>query len=202
MTGDRTDDGGERRDSEVSGLPERVAAEAERLTRRAREAVEEAERAGAVRARDRLLAENGFTARVRREESREVLVLYPAEWVEDGAVQPDRIDDIDRGVERPLSGVGDEDWETVDTHNRELAAAVGAAHGSAHGENARALADFAGNHYSKRIESLTGAELSLFVEEYYPRNVWPTDDQRAVVEESIQLVFQQAGEPVPTWRRR
>ena len=74
---------GARAPSEGRDLPERVVTEAERLTRRAREAVEEAERAGAVRARDRLLADHGFTARVRREESREVLVLHPAEWVED-----------------------------------------------------------------------------------------------------------------------
>jgi hypothetical protein len=185
-----------------SDLPERVADEAERLTRRAREAVEEAERAGAVRTRDRLLADHGFTARIRRDESREVLVLYPTEWVEDGTVRPERIDDTDRGIERVLSGSGDEDWSTVDTHNRELAAAVEQAHGTAHGGNARALADFAGNHYSKRIEDLTGAELALFFEEYYPRNVWPTDDQNAVVEESVRLVFEQADEPVPTWRRR
>ena len=188
--------------NEGGDLPERVTTEAERLTRRAREAVEETERAGAVRARDRLLADHGFTARVRREESREVLVLYPAEWVEDGTIQPDRLDDTDRGIERPLSGAGDEDWETVDAHNRELAAAVERAHGEAHGGNARALADFAGNHYNKRIEALTGEELALFLEEYYPRNVWPTDDQNAVVEESMRLVFRKAGEPVPSWRRR
>ena len=193
---------GERAPSEGGDLPERVVTEAERLTRRAREAAEETERASAVRARDRLLADHGFTARVRREESREVLVLHPAEWVEDGTIQPDRIDDTDRGIERPLSGAGNEDWEAADAHNRELAAAVEQAHGEAHGGNARALADFAGNHYSKRIEALTGEELALFLEEYYPRNVWPTDDQKAVVEESIQLVFRQAGEPVPSWRRR
>jgi len=193
---------GARAPSEGSDLPERVVTEAERLTRRAREAVEEAERAGAVRARDRLLADHGFTARVRREESREVLVLHPAEWVEDGTIQPDHINDTDRGIERPLSGAGNEDWETADAHNRELAAAVERAHGEAHGGNARALADFAGNHYSKRIEALTGEELALFLEEYYPRNVWPSDNQKAVVEESIRLVFCQAGEPVPSWRRR
>jgi len=197
MTGEPADEG-----TAGDDLPERVVTEAERLTRRAQEAADEAERAGAVRARDRLLADHGFTARVRREEHREVLVLYPAEWVENATVQVDRIDDTDRGIERPLSGAGDEDWATVNAHNRDLAAAVGEAHSPVHGENARVLADFAGNHYSKRIETLTGEELALFLEEYYPRNAWPSDDQKAVIEESIRLVFQQAGEPVPTWRRR
>ena len=185
-----------------SELPEAVVAEAERLTRRARAASEDAERRGALRARRRLLADYGFRARVREDESRDVLVLYPGEWVADGSVRPDRIDDLDRGVERPLSGVGDDDWAVVDAHNRELAAAVERTHGQAHGANARALAAFAGNHYSKRIEQLTGAELTLFLEEYYPRNVWPTDDQKAVVEESVRLVFEVADEPVPTWRSR
>ena len=198
MTDDRTnnsetDDEGE--------LPTRVIEEAERLTRRAREAVDDTEQAGALRARDRLLADHGFTARIRSED-REVLVLYPAEWVADGTVRPERIDDIDRGVERPLSGTGEDDWASVDTHNRSLAQDVERLRGQAHGANAQALADFAGNHYGKRIERLTGAELRLFLEEYYPRNVWPSDDQKAVVEESVRYVFEQADESVPSWRRR
>jgi hypothetical protein len=182
-------------------LPARVVEEAERLTRRAREAVDDAERAGALRARDRLLADHGFTARIRNED-REVLVLYPTEWVTDGTVRLGRIDDLDRGVERPLSGAGGDDWASVDAHNRDLAQDVERRHGEAHGANAQALADFAGNHYGKRIERLTGAELGLFLEEYYPRNVWPSDDQKAVVEESVRYVFEQAGESVPTVRRR
>jgi len=199
-----SDSGGanSRTDAADSELPEAVIADAERLTRRARAASEDAERRGALRARRRLLADHGFTARVREEASRDVLVIHPEEWVEDGTVQPDRIKDLDRGVERPLSGAGEENWPVVDTHNRELAAAVERAHGPDHGANARALADFAGNHYSKRIEQLTGAELTLFLEEYYPRNVWPTDDQRTVVEESVRLVFEAADEPTPTWRSR
>jgi hypothetical protein len=198
MTDDQTSNSERQNGGE---LPTQVVEEAERLTRQAREAVDDAERAGALRARDRLLAGHGFTARIRSED-REVLVLYPAEWVTDGTVRPERIDDIDRGVERPLSGAGEDDWASVDTHNRNLAQDVERLHGQAHGANAQALADFAGNHYGKRIERLTGPELELFLEEYYPRNVWPSDDQKAVVEESVRLVFEQADESVPTVRRR
>ena len=183
-------------------LPTGVVAEAERLTRRARETIDDRERAGALRTRDRLLADHGFTARVREDDTGAVLVLYPAEWVENDTVRPERIDDTDRGIERPLSGAGTDDWEAVDTHNRELVAAVRRTHGDTHGANATALADFAGNHYAKRIESLTGKELQLFLDEYYPRNAWPTDDQRAVVEESIRLVFEQTAASVPTRRLR
>jgi hypothetical protein len=193
MTERETDDGESRRTDGSDGeLPPEVVDEAERLTRRAREAVDEAERAGALRARGRLLADHGFTARVRSDENREVLVLHPAAWVEDGSIRPGRIEDIDRGVERPLSGPGDEDWKTVDAHNRELARAVEQAHGPVHGANAQALADFASNHYGKRIEELTGEELALFLEEYYRRNVWPTDDQEAVVEQSVRLTVERA----------
>ncbi|ERH08890.1 MAG: hypothetical protein J07HX64_00642 [halophilic archaeon J07HX64] len=205
MTDDQTSDSETQTETEAEDageLPARVVEEAERLTRRAREAVDEAERAGALRARDRLLAGRGFTARLRNEDNREVLVLYPAEWVTDGTVQPGRIDDLGRGVERPLSGAGEDDWASVDTHNRDLARTVERAHGEIHGANAQALADFAGNHYGKRIERLTGTELRLFLEEYYPRNVWPTDDQKAVVEESVRLVFEQTDESVSSWRRR
>ena len=177
-------------------LPADVIERAVRLTRHARRATDDSERAAYLNERRDLLATHGFRARV-RDEDRAVLVLYPDEWVEDGTVHPDRIDDTDRGIERSLEGTGEDDWETVDAHNRELVAAVEDAHGPVHGANAAALADFMGNHYKKRIERATREELQLFFEEYYPRNAWPTDDQKSVVRESVRLVFEQAGVPVP-----
>jgi len=178
-------------------LPERVVDEAYRLTRRARRAVDENEAAAYREAREELLAEHGYRARV-REDDNDVLVLYPDEWVEDGVAQLERIENLDRGVERPLGGPGETDrWEQTEAHNRELAETVAAEHGEVHGANAHALADFMSNHYAKRIETATGDELAEFVEEYFPRNAWPSDDQKAVVEESIRLVFECAGQPVP-----
>jgi hypothetical protein len=173
-------------------IPEEVQREAERLTRRAREAVDERE-AGAYRTdRDERLAEYGYTARV-REEERAVLVLYPTEWVEDGTVHPDRIDDIDRGVEIPLEGPGeDADWEVVAAHNREVAEAVAEEHGPVHGANAAALAEFCNNHYAKPLDQLTEGEREEFLRDYYPRNVWPTEEQKAVVEESVALTVEGA----------
>jgi hypothetical protein len=183
--------------AESEELPEPIIERSEQLTRRARAAVDPNERAAYIDERDELLAEHGFTARVRNDQ-RAVLVLYPDEWVEDGTVYPERIEDIDRGIERPLEGVAESnEWAEIDAHNRDIVAAVEDDHGPVHGANAEALADFMSNHYKKPIERATGDELRLFVEEYFPRNAWPTDDQRAVVEESIRLVFASADEPVP-----
>jgi hypothetical protein len=186
-------------DSDEGGneLPDEVIERAVTLTRRAQSAVDDNERAAYLADRDDLLTEYEFRARV-RDEDRAVLVLYPDEWVEDGTVYPERIENIDRGIERPLEGVGETDnWETIDAHNRDLADAVADKHGPTHGANAHALADFMGNHYSKPIQSATREELELFLEEYFLRNAWPTDDQKAVVRESVHLVFEQAGEPAP-----
>ena len=169
-------------------LPDDVAARARTLTRRMRETVDDNERAAYREERDDLLAEHGYVPRVREDDTGETLVLYPEEWVEDGVVQVDRIDDVDRGVERSLSGVGDDDWATVETHNRAVAERVAGEHGDAHGANAHAFADFMGNHYCKRVETATPAERAEFLEEYFRRNAWPTDDQRAVVERSLRLV--------------
>ena len=178
-------------------LPDEVIERAVTLTRRAQSAVDDNERAAYLADRDDFLTEYEFRARV-RDEDRAVLVLYPDEWVEDGTVYPERIENIDRGIERPLEGVGETDnWETIDAHNRDLADAVADKHGPTHGANAHALADFMGNHYSKPVESATREELELFLEEYFLRNAWPTDDQKAVVRESVHLVFEQAGEPAP-----
>jgi len=173
-------------------LPMDVIEEAETLTRRARRAVDENEAAAYLEARDELLAEHDFTARLRDDE-RAVLVLYPAEWVEDGTVRPERIEDIDRGIERPLEGVADpDDWAAVGEHNDAIAEAVADEHGPAHGANARELATFLSNHYAKPIEDATDDELSEFLTDYYKRNVWPSDDQKAVVEESVRLTVERA----------
>lgn len=178
------------RTADRSELPERVVDEVERLTRLAREAVDDREAAAYREERADVLADYDFRARV-REEGRETLVLYPAEWVVDGTVYPERVDDVDRGIERPLEGPGGADeWAVVAEHNREVAASVADDHGQVHGANASALADFASNHYAKPIGRLTPEERQEFLAEYFPRNAFPSEDQKAVVEESVRLTVE------------
>jgi len=182
----------------TSRLPADVVESAERLTRLARRAVDDAE-ADAYRAdRDARLAEYGFRARVREEADRDVLVCYPAEWMADGTVQLDRIEDRTRAVEVPLGGVGEErEWEAVEAHNQELVERVRERGGDVHAANARAFADFMGNHYVRRVETADERELRDFLTEYYPRNAWPTDEQREAVYESLRLVFEVGEAEVP-----
>ena len=182
----------------TSRLPADVVESVERLTRLALRAVDDAE-ADAYRAdRDARLAEYGFRARVREEADRDVLVCYPAEWMADGTVRLDRIEDRTRAVEVPLGGVGEErEWEAVEAHNRELVARVREEAGEVHATNARAFADFMGNHYVRRMETAGERELRDFLTEYYPRNAWPTDEQREAVYESLRLVFEVAETAVP-----
>jgi len=183
--------------------PAAVVDEAERLTRLAREATDEDEAAAYREDRDERLSEHDYTARVREDETRDVFVCHPDGWVEDGTIRPDRIEDLDRGIERPLSGPGEgSDWELIEDHNRDLVEAVREDHGDVHAANVSALADFMGNHYARPIESATRAELQEFLEEYYPRNAWPTDEQRAVVKESVCLAFDAADERCPIERPR
>lgn len=180
-------------DSTADSLPDDVIEEAERLTRRARAAVDDAEAAAYLDRRADLLADHDYVARVRDDDTGDVLVLHPAEWVEDGAVQPNRIDDLDRGIERRLSGPGDaEDWDAIEAHNRDIARAVATAHGDVHGATAHAFADYMSNHCAKRIESATNADVETFRTEYFPRNAWPSDRQRARLEQSLAFVFEVA----------
>lgn len=197
---DPTADDHDEQDDDAAELPTDVVDEAERLTRLARTATDENERAARLERRERLLEPYEFVARV-REEGDATLVLHPAEWHEDGVIRTDRIEDISRAVEIPLEGTGDpDDWDDVDAHNRQLAADVRAAHGDVHGDNASALADFFGNHYAKPIESATAAELEEFCTDYFVRNAWPSEKQRDAIDESIRLVFETAEEPVPEFR--
>ena len=178
-------------------VPEETETRVEQLTRRARAAADEREAAAYREEREELLAEHGYTARV-REEDRAVLVLHPSEWVEDGTVRPDRIGDINRGIEIPLEGPGeDAEWEVVAEHNREVVEAVREEHGAVHGANAEALAEFCSNHYAKPVEKLSADEREEFLTEYYRRNVWPTDEQKSVVEESVSLAVETASTGQP-----
>jgi hypothetical protein len=174
-------------------LPETVQDRAETLTRRAREAVDENEREAYLEHRDALLADYDYDARVREGDTGETLVLYPAEWLDDGTVQIERVENTDRAVEVALSGPGSgADWAAIDEHNREIADRVRAEHGDVHGDTAEAFAAFMSNHYAKPIERATAAERTEFREEYVRRNAWPTDEQLAALEESLRLVLETA----------
>ena len=194
----REETGAESDEDAERPLPESVAEEAERLTRLARDAVDENEAAAYRDRRGALLETHEYTARLRSEDHGEVLVLHPVEWVEDGVVRVDRVDDVSRAVEVPLDGTGDPDeWDDVEAHNRALAESVEAEHGTVHGANAHAFADFMGNHYARPIERATERQITEFTEEYFPRNAWPTEEQREALETSLDLLFERVERPRP-----
>ena len=196
---EETDDAGtgdQHTSDDTGDLPPDVVAEAERLTHLARETVDDAEATAYRQERASLLVDYEYTARIREDDTRNVLVLYPEEWVEDGLVQVEKIQDTDRGVERPLDGPGEaDDWDEIDAHNRAIAERVEDEHGEVHGANAAAFADFMGNHYARPLESATKDEIQEFLTEYYPRNAWPSDRERDAVQKSVQLALD-AGESV------
>ncbi|MHB9288381.1 rnhA operon protein [Halobacteriales archaeon Cl-PHB] len=200
MTADDTPDA-DGTDEATDTPPEDVVDEAQRLSRLARDVADDAEAAVYREERDALLAEYDYETRIREDDGRAMLVCYPAEWVDDeGTVDMRAVEDVTRGVERPLEGPGSgDDWAAVDEHNRAIVAEVREAHGEVHGDNAAALADFAGNHYAKGIDRLTGDEVEEFREEYFPRNAWPSDEQGATLEESIRLTFEAADEDPPNF---
>ncbi|QZY01015.1 rnhA operon protein [Halobaculum rubrum] len=177
-------------------LPEPTVDAAERLTRLAREAVDEAEAEAYREDRAERLADHGFTARVREDD--DTLVCYPDEWIEDGTVQIDRIDNTDRAVEVSLSGPGDpDDWSEVEEHNAALVEQVAEEHTEVHAANARAFADFMGNHYARPMDSADADEVQEFLDEYFPRNAWPSEEQRDAVRASLRHVFEAADERTP-----
>lgn len=174
-------------------LPADVIDRAVTLSRQARAAIDENEQAAYLKARSELLVPHEYEARVRTDDTGSTLILYPTEWLDDGTAKVERIEDTDRAVERSLSGPGTgDDWESIDEHNRRIAAAVGERHGDVHGETAADFAEFISNHYAKRIEEATKDERREFRAEYFPRNAWPTDEQRERLDRSMELVFETA----------
>jgi hypothetical protein len=176
---------------EETPLPTEVVEEAERLTRLERTAVDDSE---AIAYRDKrrlLLAEHDYTARLRTEDGGEVLVLHPESWIRDNKVAPELVEDVSRAIEVDLDGVGDPgEWNDVEAHNRAVVERLCENHGEIHGANGTAFADFMGNHYARPVEQATDAMVQEFVTEYFVRNAWPTDEQQAVVAESVNLTIE------------
>ncbi|MGM0399336.1 MAG: DUF7108 family protein [Halobacteriota archaeon] len=180
-------------------LPRETVETVERLTRLARDAVDEQEAAAYRDRRSAVLDDYGFTARVREDENEATLVCHPAEWLDaDGVVDFEAIDDTARATEVVLSGPGEQGaWAEAEARNRDVVETVRAAEGAVHAANARAFADFMGNHYASPISAAREHHVREFLEEYYPRNAWPTDEERAVVEQSLRAVFEKTEKPYP-----
>jgi hypothetical protein len=176
-------------------LPDDATEEARRLTRLARDASDE-NAADAYRdRRDELLASHDYVARVRDADA--TLVCYPEDWLDDGTVHPGDVEETERAVEVSLAGGGEQgDYEAATERNAELVERVADNYAAVHAENAAAFAEFMNNHYARPIDTATEAERVEFREEYFPRNAWPSDEQRETVEETLDIVDAVAdGEP-------
>lgn len=168
-------------------LPDDVVSEARRLTRLARDAVDDAAADAYRDRRDELLADHDHVARVRDADA--TLVCYPADWLDDGTVHPTDVEDPDRAVEVSLAGGGEQgDYEAATERNAELVARVADEYDDVHAENAAAFAAFMDNHYARPMDTATDDERAEFVEEFFPRNAWPSDEQRAVLDDSLAAV--------------
>ena len=184
-----TDGNGEGGDDaeRIPDVPGEVVDEAERLTRLARRTEDEAAAAFYRERRDELVEGHDYVPRLREED--DTLVLYPEEWMDDGTVQLDRIETTDRAVEVSLSGPGDADrYREIAAYNDAVADAVADAHADAHAETARSFAAFMSNHYVRAVDDATPDMRAEFREEYLPRNGWPSDEQLAVLDESLDVI--------------
>ena len=177
-------------------LPERVVEVAKAGSRAARRGTHP-DPAVLRRRRDELLARYGYRARIREGDQGPVLVCYPDSWIEDGTVRPAAVDSTADAVERPLWGGGEDEWDAIAAHNRAVAEIVADRHGEVHGENVAAFGTYMANHHEARIEQATAAQIETFLAEYFPRNAWPSDEQRATVEKSLETLFETVDAPYP-----
>jgi hypothetical protein len=180
------------------GLPNHVVTAALRLTRLAQRApngdvtAESALKTAERYREDRavLLEEHGYRARIREDDRGRTLVCYPADWLSDGEANMEAIEDTDLAVERRLDGTGgSREWEDVAAHNRRIADAVETAHGDPHGRTAQAFARFMSSHRVRHIETATAADILEFVDEFFRRNSWPTEEQWLSVMRSLRITI-------------
>lgn len=175
-------------------LPTEVIEEAVRLSRLAHRAASDAtdrtEEADQYRRhRDELLADYGYTARIRTDDEDPIVVMYPDEWLSEGTIDTDAIDDTDAAVERSLTGGGEQDYDTAVTQNQAVVEQVADEHGDPHTANAAAFAAFMNNHRARPIATATAADIDEFLTDYYPRNSWPTDAQRHTIVRSLRYAL-------------
>jgi len=125
----------------------------------------------------------GYRWRIREADS--TLVCVPGTWFNDGVVMPERVDTAEAiEIECAPSATG---YDAVATANAEVAAAVSAAYGPTHGENAAIIARFMSAHMRRPIASMTEADRAAF-DEFYRRNAWPSDDAKEVITQSVKLM--------------
>jgi hypothetical protein len=183
-------------------LPPSVIDEAVRLTRLARRAQEQppdgdrADRASGAEPdqyrdeRDTLLDSYDYRANVREDDRGATLVCFPAEWLAEDQVDMSAIEDMDRAVERRVEGAGEAGtWEPVSAHNEAIADRVADRYGDPHAATARSFARFMSSHRVRRIGTATGDDILEFVDEFFPRNTWPSDHQQATVMRSLRLTI-------------
>jgi len=139
--------------------------------------------------RDEVAAEHGYEARVREDGT---LVLHPADWLdEDGVVDMERFD-ADEAYEVPLDGEGYDDARAandalLDGFREEKEVT------EADVFNARAFAEFCENHHATAVENVGEEHVREFLDEYYVRNVWASEEAEERVEESLRLLLSEAG---------
>ncbi len=173
-------------------LPPSVVQTVRAMTRTARFATHA--RPDAIRERrDALLARFGYRARVRADDPVPTLVCYPDAWIEDGLLQPEQLESTDDAVEVPLSSVGSlEEFEAIEAHNQDVAQRVTDHYGALHGKTAAAFGTYMANHHNAPIEAATPSQVDHFRSDYFPRNAWPTDEQVAALDTSLELLFEVA----------
>lgn len=143
---------------------------------------------------EELLAPYGYRPRIRDDGGDTVLVCYPREWENDGDISTAAIDDVGRAIEMPLTGAAEREWETVAEENRNVVEAVAERYGDVHVANVHAFATFMDNHRARPIAQATDADVTEFLAEYYPRNVWPSAAEAAVIEDSVRIAREVAAE--------
>ncbi|MFB6198554.1 MAG: rnhA operon protein, partial [Halobacteriaceae archaeon] len=139
--------------------------------------------------RDSIAEDHEYLVRLR---DGDTVICHPEEWLDDeGKIKMNAIDDTDRAIEREFdTGRADESWERIDSHNKDIARRVFEEYGATHGENAKAFADYMSNHVAKRVEDASSTEIDVFLRDYYPRNAWPSDEQRTLVVKSIRHMLE------------
>lgn len=163
--------------------PDRDAEWVQEVVAVARAAVGARRDAGELDRMEDIAGDHGYRARLRDDD---VLVLHPDDWLDDEGVLHGDVDPDD-ALEIHLGDSGGA--EEARMRNDDLLEGFEA---DVEDEDVRfnveRFAEYCENHHGVAVDEVTSQQVEEFVDEYYPRNVWPSGSAEEKLESSLRAL--------------
>ncbi len=154
------------------------------VVRRARASIGRGDK-GELKGAKELAEAHGYRFRLRDDD---VLVLHPQDWLDgDGVLQEDV--DTSEALEIQLGDSGGAE-EARDRNTEILEQVEEVVEDPDVFFNVEQFMEYCENHHGVAVDEVTRKQLETFLVDYYPRNVWASEEQEDALERSLEKLFE------------